>query len=156
MPFLARIRMPSIGSRRRSTWVGRSSPTWKATRVWLPFGRRRDFSACSPSSRGNRPTALTPPPIPLHFGLLVGRLAQLVRALGSHPRGRGFESLNAHFRDLVAEMNPDGRSRRSSTRTDRQKQSRSGGGSLNAHFATSGWGMEPQTRSRRSAVETER
>ena len=38
-----------------------------------------------------------------NFFALIGRVAQLVRAFGSHPRGRWFESNRAHFLQTFGE-----------------------------------------------------
>ena len=34
--------------------------------------------------------------LPYNSGVDIGRVAQLVRAFGSHPKGHGFESCSAH------------------------------------------------------------
>ena len=68
-----------------SRWSARSTPMWRCCARW-PSWRTRSRSIGSPRSE---PRWYRSRPHP-------GRVAQLVRALPSHGRGQGFESLRAH------------------------------------------------------------
>ena len=113
-----------VRQRRRSRprRLRRVRPTTSNTATCAPCSaNRRHVAAPIPSRRPSRSLAARPAvahravpcgdanpsryPAPAQWG----RLAQLVRALARHARGRGFESLTAHFvmsRDIEDSVNP--------------------------------------------------
>ena len=61
---------------------------------------------CATDSPAPPPTQLLHSPPTLRIMRLPGRLVQLVRILGRHPRGRRFESCTAHQRHFKHARNP--------------------------------------------------
>ena len=115
-------RCPPYGDRRRLRWrslapLGSSSRESVAYPVGWAFVPTRTMRTDNRAGNSPRTHALLPANNPHHTQLLQtarssliirlpGRLVQLVRILGRHPRGRRFESCTAHQRHFKHARNP--------------------------------------------------